>query len=95
MEQDAGHVNNVHETLVASHGLLKSERPVRGGLTYASRLSSGVTHSLKQYRDLFIKRKLRNAMVSTCVVALAQQLCGSKSFLLVAFSTRKNLGRMG
>lgn len=50
----------------------------KDGLTYASILSSGLYRSVVQYRDLWTKPKLKNAMLSTCVVALAQQLCGSK-----------------
>lgn len=48
------------------------------GLTYASRLHSGLAYCFRQYRVLFSEAKLKNAVLSTCVVALAQQLCGSK-----------------
>lgn len=59
----------------------------KDGLTYISILSSGLHHSSKQYLDLWTKPKLKNAMLSTCVVALAQQLCGSK-FLYIALLGR-------
>lgn len=52
----------------------------KDGLTYANILTSGIYHSVIQYRDLWTKPKLQNAMLSTCVVALAQQLCGSKRY---------------
>lgn len=55
----------------------------KDGLTYANILTSGVYHSVIQYRDLWIEPKLKNAMLSTCVVALAQQLCGSKSIIIL------------
>lgn len=51
----------------------------KDGLTYANNLKTGISHSYNQYRNVFGKLKLRNALMSTCVVALAQQLCGSKS----------------
>jgi hypothetical protein len=33
---------------------------------------------LKQLRDLFRETRLRNPLISTSIVALAQQLCGSE-----------------
>ncbi|KXJ89738.1 and other transporter-domain-containing protein [Microdochium bolleyi] len=35
---------------------------------------------LRQYRDLFAKRRLRNALFSSSTVAIAQQLCGINVF---------------
>ncbi|KAF3766505.1 MFS general substrate transporter [Cryphonectria parasitica EP155] len=43
-------------------------------------LTSGFYHSLRQYWSLFTVGKLQNAVLSTCVVALAQQLCGINVF---------------
>ncbi|GKT43400.1 putative polyol transporter 6 [Colletotrichum spaethianum] len=37
---------------------------------------STVAGFLRQWRDLFSKRRLRNALISSSTVALAQQLCG-------------------
>lgn len=68
--QSSGHIKT-------ASGVYPQMLYVRSGLTYASNLQSGLYHAVNQYRDLFTKPKLRNAMVSTCVVALAQQLCGS------------------
>lgn len=48
------------------------------GLTYASQLRVVLRLSIKQYGTLLETRRLRNALVSTCIVNLAQQLCGSK-----------------
>jgi hypothetical protein len=45
-------------------------------------LSSNVSSSLRyltRYRDIFKLRRLRNAAITTGVVALSQQLSGSKS----------------
>jgi hypothetical protein len=48
------------------------------GLTYASQLWVVLKLSWHQYRTLLETRRLRNAVWSTCTVALSQQLCGSK-----------------
>ncbi|KAK7429139.1 hypothetical protein QQZ08_004354 [Neonectria magnoliae] len=47
------------------------------GLSYAARAHVVFKLSAGQYKTLFKKRRLRNAIWSTCTVALAQQLCGS------------------
>lgn len=47
------------------------------GLTYASYVYSALSHTTRQYGHLFKTPRLRNAVWSTCVLALAQQLCGS------------------
>ncbi|KAH7312599.1 hypothetical protein B0I35DRAFT_481042 [Stachybotrys elegans] len=58
-----------------------SELPSRKqGLTYASSLRIVMSLSLKQYNTLFTTTRLRNAVWSTCTVALAQQLCGINVF---------------
>ncbi|KAJ4392289.1 hypothetical protein N0V93_005914 [Gnomoniopsis smithogilvyi] len=69
--------DRVHTTLSLEDKVLTSEKD---GLTYANVLTSGLHRSINQYRDLFTKPKLKNAMLSTCVVALAQQLCGINVF---------------
>jgi MFS family permease len=48
----------------------------QAGLTYSSQLRVVLRLSLKQFRTLFRTPRLRNAIISTCTVALAQQLCG-------------------
>ncbi|KUI70516.1 Sugar transport protein 7 [Cytospora mali] len=66
----------VAPTEVASTGIVFT----KAGLTYASSLRSGFVHSFGQYRLLLSETKLKNAVISTCVVALAQQLCGINVF---------------
>lgn len=51
--------------------------PDHPGLTYASQLRQVLRLSLDQYKTPFTTPRLRNAVWSTCTVALAQQLCGS------------------
>lgn len=46
-----------------------------------------------QYKELFIKRRLRNALISSSMVALAQQLCGSKSLIGLPNNPRRTLDR--
>lgn len=48
-------------------------RPARG-VNY-----NGLGDFFMQFVDLFRKRRLRNALISSSIVALAQQLCGSES----------------
>ncbi|KAF4448162.1 hypothetical protein F53441_8397 [Fusarium austroafricanum] len=50
------------------------------GLTYGSRIIASLRLSWKQYSTLFGKPHLRNAVYSTCIVSLAQQLCGVNVF---------------
>lgn len=52
----------------------------KSGLTYASHFGMAVVYCSRQYALLFKETKLRNAVLSTCVVALAQQLCGINVF---------------
>jgi hypothetical protein len=48
------------------------------GLTYMGRVVVSLKLSMVQYSTLFQERYLRNAVYSTCIVSLAQQLCGGK-----------------
>lgn len=64
----------VAATEVESAGITST----KAGLTYANSLQSGLARSLGQYRLLLTETKLKNAVLSTCVVALAQQLYGSR-----------------
>ncbi|KAL2275543.1 hypothetical protein FJTKL_02034 [Diaporthe vaccinii] len=52
----------------------------KSGLTYANQFWTAVVYCSRQYALLFKETKLRNAVLSTCVVALAQQLCGINVF---------------
>ncbi len=64
--------SNRREDVVS--GAPELEKP---GLTYASQALTGFSLSFRQYKTIFQSRRLRNAVWSTCTVALAQQLCGS------------------
>ncbi|KAI1099970.1 hypothetical protein F4804DRAFT_349004 [Jackrogersella minutella] len=44
-----------------------------------------------QYRQLFTKRRLRNALISSSIVALAQQLCGINIFAFYSGSLFSNV----
>lgn len=46
------------------------------GLTYMGRIAASLTLSKLQYSTLFQAKFLTNAVYSTCIVSLAQQLCG-------------------
>ncbi|KAF4950482.1 hypothetical protein FGADI_8188 [Fusarium gaditjirri] len=50
------------------------------GLTYASLIILVTRLSVDQFKPLFTRRRLRNALWSSCVVALSQQLCGINVF---------------
>ncbi|CAI0655582.1 unnamed protein product, partial [Colletotrichum noveboracense] len=46
------------------------------GLTFSSHMSFAFSDAYRQYSHLLHTPRLRNAVLSTCTVALAQQLCG-------------------
>ncbi|KAF5003939.1 hypothetical protein FDECE_9528 [Fusarium decemcellulare] len=50
------------------------------GLTYISRIITVLKLSAEQFRPLFNERRLLNALWSSSIVALAQQLCGINLF---------------
>lgn len=55
------------------------QEEVPGGvanLKYIPGFVSTVVGFLRQWRQLFLERRLRNALISSSTVALAQQLCG-------------------
>ncbi|KAF4946659.1 hypothetical protein FGADI_11007 [Fusarium gaditjirri] len=56
------------------------ERIKHSGLTYMGRVVASLKLSKLQYSTLFQERFLRNAVYSTCIVSLAQQLCGVNVF---------------
>ncbi|ENH67113.1 Putative metabolite transport protein ywtG [Fusarium oxysporum f. sp. cubense race 1] len=56
------------------------ERIKHSGLTYMGRVVASLNLSKLQYSTLFQARFLRNAVYSTCIVSLAQQLCGVNVF---------------
>ena len=41
------------------------------------KLSTRLNQYFTRYTDLFTNRRLRSATISSCVVAIGQQLCGS------------------
>lgn len=53
-------------------------RTQSSGLTYSSLILVVLQLSADQFKPLFTRRRLKNALWSSCTVALAQQLCGSK-----------------
>nr|RBQ97604.1 hypothetical protein FVER53263_11693 [Fusarium verticillioides] len=55
-------------------------RTKQSGLTYMGRVVASLRLSKLQYSTLFQARFLRNAVYSTCIVSLAQQLCGVNVF---------------
>ncbi|KAF5600443.1 myo-inositol transport ITR1 [Fusarium pseudoanthophilum] len=57
-----------------------TERTKHSGLTYMGRVAASLKLSKLQYSTLFQERFLRNAVYSTCIVSLAQQLCGVNVF---------------
>ncbi|KAF4470086.1 myo-inositol transport ITR1 [Fusarium albosuccineum] len=57
-----------------------NHRAPDSGLSYASRILVVLRLSAEQFKPLFTKRSLRNALWSSCTVALAQQLCGINVF---------------
>ncbi|RSL61874.1 hypothetical protein CEP53_004929 [Fusarium sp. AF-6] len=62
------------------------------GLTYMSRIWVVLKLSMRQFRPLFNERHLRNALVSSCIVALAQQLCGINVFAFYSNELFSNYG---
>ncbi|KAK1671380.1 hypothetical protein BDP55DRAFT_560550 [Colletotrichum godetiae] len=50
------------------------------GLTFANHMSFALSDAYRQYSHLLTTLRLRNAVWSTCIVALAQQLCGINVF---------------
>ncbi|ENH65098.1 Putative polyol transporter 2 [Fusarium oxysporum f. sp. cubense race 1] len=60
--------------------LIWTSRTLTSGLTYASLIILVTRLSVDQFKPLFTRRRLRNALWSSCVVALSQQLCGINVF---------------
>ncbi|KAF5709948.1 myo-inositol transport ITR1 [Fusarium mundagurra] len=58
----------------------RTSRTLTSGLTYASLIILVTRLSVDQFKPLFTTRRLRNALWSSCVVALSQQLCGNGMF---------------
>ncbi|KAI1012020.1 hypothetical protein LB503_004225 [Fusarium chuoi] len=58
----------------------RTNRTASSGLTYASLIILVTRLSVDQFKPLFTRRRLRNALWSSCVVALSQQLCGINVF---------------
>jgi hypothetical protein len=81
------HKNHNEETIHQDHRNaenadgFRNSRIASSGLTYSSLILVVTKLSADQYKPLFTRRRLRNALWSSCTVALAQQLCGSRSLL--------------
>ncbi|KAF4417406.1 myo-inositol transport ITR1 [Fusarium acutatum] len=58
----------------------RTSRTLTSGLTYATLIILVTRLSVDQFKPLFTRRRLRNALWSSCVVALSQQLCGINVF---------------
>ncbi|KAL2694692.1 hypothetical protein Neosp_001278 [[Neocosmospora] mangrovei] len=65
---------------------------VDSGLTYMSRIWVVLKLSARQFRPLFNQQHLRNALLSSCTVALAQQLCGINVFAFYSNELFSNYG---
>ncbi|KAF4960244.1 hypothetical protein FSARC_10532 [Fusarium sarcochroum] len=72
-----GTENKEEKATNAAKGKKKKEHD---GLTYMGRVLASLGLSWEQYSTLFGARSLRNAVCSTCIVSLAQQLCGVNVF---------------
>ncbi|GAB1315576.1 hypothetical protein MFIFM68171_05786 [Madurella fahalii] len=57
-----------------------------------TRWITGLRDYLTRYKELFIKRRLRGATISSCTVALGQQLCGINIFAFYATSLFLGVG---
>ncbi|CZR38379.1 uncharacterized protein FPRO_06430 [Fusarium proliferatum ET1] len=69
-----------HQNGVNSKNEDRTNRTPTSGLTYASLIILVSRLSVDQFKPLFTRRRLRNALWSSCVVALSQQLCGINVF---------------
>ncbi|KAL0780791.1 hypothetical protein CaCOL14_002126 [Colletotrichum acutatum] len=58
------------------HKSIEQEEVPGANLKYIPGFVSTVVGFLRQWRQLFLERRLRNALISSSTVALAQQLCG-------------------
>ncbi|KAG8666899.1 hypothetical protein FPOAC1_011721 [Fusarium poae] len=80
------HKNHNEETIHQDHRNaenadgFRNSRIASSGLTYSSLILVVTKLSADQYKPLFTRRRLRNALWSSCTVALAQQLCGINVF---------------
>ncbi|RKL15285.1 hypothetical protein BFJ68_g5923 [Fusarium oxysporum] len=69
----------------------RTSRTLTSGLTYASLIILVTRLSVDQFKPLFTRRRLRNALWSSCVVALSQQLCGINVFAFYSTTTVSRL----
>jgi MFS family permease len=65
-----------------------NSRTASSGLTYSSLILVVMRLSTDQFKPLFTRRRLRNALWSSCTVALAQQLCGINVFAFYSSRTQ-------
>ncbi|CAF3453917.1 unnamed protein product [Fusarium graminearum] len=71
------HPNDPNEANDDGSGIRRTQR---SGLTYSSLILVVLQLSEDQFKPLFTRRRLKNALWSSCTVALAQQLCGNGIF---------------
>ncbi|CZS73907.1 unnamed protein product [Fusarium graminearum] len=71
------HPNDPNEANDDGSGIRRTQR---SGLTYSSLILVVLQLSEDQFKPLFTRRRLKNALWSSCTVALAQQLCGINVF---------------
>ncbi|KAL4729680.1 hypothetical protein ACLX1H_004102 [Fusarium chlamydosporum] len=79
------------------HGRMNTEeskcsQTPSSGLTYSSLILVVIKLSMDQFKPLFTRRRLRNALWSSCTVALAQQLCGINVFAFYSNGIFSNYG---
>ncbi|XEU95828.1 hypothetical protein FSHL1_001113 [Fusarium sambucinum] len=72
-------IHQDHRNAESADGF-RSSRTASSGLTYSSLILVVMQLSADQFKPLFTRRRLRNALWSSCTVALAQQLCGINVF---------------
>ncbi|WXC52845.1 hypothetical protein QX201_012512 [Fusarium graminearum] len=81
------HPNDPNEANDDGSGIRRTQR---SGLTYSSLILVVLQLSEDQFKPLFTRRRLKNALWSSCTVALAQQLCGI-GHIIVSLDIADNL----
>ncbi|KAK6705563.1 hypothetical protein SNK05_009462 [Fusarium graminearum] len=81
------HPNDPNEANDDGSGIRRTQR---SGLTYSSLIMAVLQLSEDQFKPLFTRRRLKNALWSSCTVALAQQLCGI-GHIIVSLDIADNL----
>ncbi|KAF7555358.1 hypothetical protein G7Z17_g2227 [Cylindrodendrum hubeiense] len=76
-EDTDSNTSRENENECTGPGNQRQKQNPTSGLTYAGRIRLVLKLSAHQYTTLLGTQRLRNAVWSTCTVALAQQLCGN------------------